>query len=231
MAAAAKRSGEKMTPIPVLVLCDDLWHPAEVIERGLAALPPHPYQFDIVKTAKDILTPDYLDCYPAIICCKSNCINQGNHHPWFEEGVSEVMPKDFKKYVEQGHGFLSLHSGLVYGPNDRPDFAELTGAAFLGHPPRCSVRFHVADPEHPVAHGVEDFISRDEHYQMDVTAKDLHLFLTSSSEAGGTQAAGYTRQIGCGRLCVLTPGHTLAVWTHPQFQRLLLNALSWCLDS
>ena len=218
-----------MNKTTILVLCDDLWHPAEVIERGLAALPDHRYEFDIVKTAKDILSCEYLKRYPVVICCKSNCINLGNHDPWFEEGVTEVMPGDFMRYVEAGHGFVSLHSGLVYGPENRPDFAALTGSAFLGHPPRCEVQFQLKDAAHPVACGVKAFTARDEHYMMDVTAPDAHVFLTSSSEKGGTQAAGYTREIGSGRLCALTPGHTLAVWEHPQFQKLLLNALAWCL--
>lgn len=218
-----------MNKTPILVLCDDMWHPAEVVERGLASLPQQKYQFDVVKTAKDILTPELLHRYPAVICCKSNCINLGNHEPWFEEGVTEVMPDEFKNYVAQGHGFVSLHSGLVYGPKNRPDFADLTGSAFLGHPPRCEVAFHVTDETHPVTAGVEDFTARDEHYMMDVFAQDARLFLSSRSEKGGTQAAGYTRLIGEGRLCALTPGHTLAVWEHPQFQRLLLNALAWCM--
>lgn len=119
--------------------------------------------------------------------------------------------------------------GLVYGPKNRPDFADLTGSAFLGHPPRCEVAFHVTDETHPVTAGVEDFTARDEHYMMDVFAQDARLFLSSRSEKGGTQAAGYTRLIGEGRLCALTPGHTLAVWEQPQFQRLLLNALAWCM--
>ena len=39
----------------VLVICDDLWHPAEVIEKGLAARADGRFSFDIVKAAKDIL--------------------------------------------------------------------------------------------------------------------------------------------------------------------------------
>ena len=29
---------------------------------------------------------------------------------------------------------------------------------------------------------------------------------------------GYTREIGNGRLCVLTPGHILSVWRHDEFK-------------
>lgn len=40
----------------VLLVCDDLWHPAEVIERGLKAMDTEEMEFDIVKTAKDLQT-------------------------------------------------------------------------------------------------------------------------------------------------------------------------------
>ena len=30
----------------ILVVCDDLWHPAEIIERGLNALPQDKYDFE-----------------------------------------------------------------------------------------------------------------------------------------------------------------------------------------
>ena len=214
----------------ILVVCDDLWHPAEIIERGLNALPQDKYDFEIVKTAKDILTPEYLNNYPAVICCKGNCVNQGNSEPWFEAGVTEVMPEDFDRYIQAGHGFLALHSGLTYSQRSRPDFAAITGCDFRGHPPRCQVNFSVTDAAHPIAADVDNFTSRDEHYLVDVTAPDAQVFFTSQSEKGGVQPAGYTRLMGKGRLCALTQGHTLAGWMHPQFQRLLLGAIAWCLQ-
>lgn len=213
----------------ILVLCDDLWHPAEVIERGLAALETERYAFDIVKTAKDILTPEYIARYPMILCCKSNCINLGNNAPWFEDGVTEVMPADFERYVRAGGGFLAVHSSLVYGENNRPEFSKMLGCAFVSHPPRCEVQVHVTQAVHPVAQGVEGFAERDEHYIIEMNAPDADVFLESTSEKGGRQTAGYTRMIGEGRLCVLTPGHTLSVWENPQFQKLLLNAMTWCM--
>ena len=42
----------------ILVLCDDVWHPAEVIEKGIASLHTKEYKFDFVKAAKDILTSE-----------------------------------------------------------------------------------------------------------------------------------------------------------------------------
>lgn len=211
----------------VLVLCDDLWHPAEIIERGLALLPQERYRFDVVRTAKDILTPAYIAAYPLILCCKSNCVNQGNSAPWFEAGVTEVMPEDFERYVRAGGGFLAVHSGLAY--RDVPGMNTLLGSVFEGHPPRCRVSWRVSNPDHPVARGVTGFACRDEHDRIGLTDPQAERFLESESDAGGVQPAGYTRLLNRGRLCALTPGHTMAVWEQPMFLRLLQNAMAWCM--
>ena len=89
----------------VLVLCDDLWHPAEVIEKGLAARQDQRFHFDIVKAAKDILTPERIARYRLIVCCKSNSVIAANNAPWYEPGVTEVCPAEFEAYIRAGGGF------------------------------------------------------------------------------------------------------------------------------
>ena len=78
--------------------------------------------------------------------------------------------------------------------------------------------------------GITDFVIRDEHYGMEMTCEDADIFLESSSEKGGVQPTGYTRTMGKGRLCALTPGHTLDVWENPLFQKMFTNAMEWCLQ-
>ena len=56
----------------VLVICDDIWHPGEVIEMGIRGIGDGAYQFDVVKTAKDILTPEKLAQYQAVLIAKCN---------------------------------------------------------------------------------------------------------------------------------------------------------------
>lgn len=215
----------------ILVLCDDIWHPAEVIEKGIASLKEEKYYFDFVKAAKDILTPEMLEEYPLIICCKSNNVTSGNPAPWFENTVTEVMGDEFQSYVERGGSFLSVHSGNVFtGDGDGvKKYTEFVGNRFLSHPLRCKVTLK-KEKDHPIMNGVkEQFDIRDEHYQIEMLAEDADIFLNSVSESGGIQVAGYTRKIGAGNLCVLTPGHTLSVWQNEQFQKILLNAIAWCL--
>lgn len=228
----------------VLFIYDDVWHPAEVIDRGLQTFGEElmGYEFDMVMTAKDILTPEMLKEYPLIVCCKGNAINAANSAPWFEEGVTEVMPKDFRKYVEEGGSFLAVHAANTFTKAGCPEMADLLGGSFVTHPPRCAVTVYPVS-EHPIVRDLDAFTQRDEHYQLDLASdilkadqveapygdKETSVFLKSYSVTGGTQIAGWTRKIGKGRLCCITPGHTLGVWSDPEFQKLFLNSMAWCL--
>jgi type 1 glutamine amidotransferase len=81
---------------------------------------------------------------------------------------------------------------------------------------------------HPIVRGLEDFTIRDEHYALECLPGGQEELFRTTSETGGDQIGGYVREIGKGRLCVLTPGHIFAVWEHPSYQRIVLNALQWC---
>lgn len=211
----------------VLVICDDLWHPAEVVEKGIACMDQEKYQFDFVRTAKDILTPELIAQYPVIINTKGNAVNAANSAPWFEPTVTEVGPEEFKEYVEAGGGFISLHASNTFRPETCKEFCDFVGNSFITHPLRCPVTVRPVG-NHPVTEGVMEFLERDEHYMLDINAPDKEVFLESESEPGGKQIAGYTRTMGKGRLCVITPGHTLAVFKNENFRKLLSNAIDWC---
>ena len=212
----------------ILVLCDDIWHPGEVAERGFEGLQDKVAHFDFVYDAKDILSVEMIREYPLIINCKGNNLTAGNEAPWFEEGVTEVGPAQLKEYVKKGGGLLSVHAGNSFFEESTPAYSALIGNFFVKHPPRCEVQVSVLK-DHPVTEGVSDFVIRDEHYEIRLLAEDAQVLLRSESLSGGTQTAGYVRVLGEGRICVLTPGHILSVWQHPMFQRLLTNAIRWCM--
>ncbi|MDR1617488.1 MAG: ThuA domain-containing protein [Treponema sp.] len=214
--------------IDILVLCDDYWHPAEVIRRGLGALNADGYRFDIVMDAKDILSPGMIRRYPVIMSCKGNCVSSANDSPWFEEGITEVSVAELKAWTAEGGGFLSIHSAnTAQAGTDPQGYGQFVGNYFIGHPARCEVKVKITG-NHPIVRGLEDFTIRDEHYALDYFAEDGTELFRTISETGGNQIGGYVRPHGKGRICVMTPGHILPVWEHPSFQRLLLNALDWC---
>lgn len=211
----------------VLILCDDLWHPGEVVERGLAPLREDGFALDFAHSPKDILTDGFLRRYDVIVNARGNSHSAANSTaPWFEPNVTAVMPGDFRRYVEEGHGFLALHAGNT---SRRPHaMADFIGNDFIRHPPQCDVTVSPVG-DHPITAGVAPFTVRDEHYMIDVFAVDAQVILTSvSATEAGTQTAGYVRRMGRGRFCSLTPGHNLAVYENENCRRLLKQAVRWC---
>ena len=164
-------------------------------------------------------------------------INAANQEPWFENGVTEVGPRELEQYIEKGGVYVLLHAGIAVNPQwvrNEPKFRKpaevyqkMIGCQFLGHPPRCAVTVHVENPEHPIMEGVEDFTERDEHYQLEIKEEFVTTLFETSSETGGTQPGGFLFVKGNGRVVVITPGHTLSVWKNPNFQRILKNLIQY----
>lgn len=62
-----------------LVICGDYWHPAEIVKRGMQALPDAAdFGFDFVEDAKDLLYPDMLAQYDVIVNAKMDVLTEGN---------------------------------------------------------------------------------------------------------------------------------------------------------
>jgi type 1 glutamine amidotransferase len=192
---------------------------------GLSALESEEFRLDYVMTAKDILTPERIAEYPVIIVCKSNRVTAANPAPWFEDTVTEVRPQEFGEYVRNGGGYISLHSGNT--SKEDSEMTKLIGNFFKGHPLRCGVDVKITG-KHPITEGVKDFHIRDEHYAIEVNCDDSTELFRTTSETGGDQPGGYVREMGDGRLCVLTPGHTVDVFYNEEYLKILKNAIRWC---
>jgi len=203
----------------VLVLCDDHWHPANVVRGGLHDLAAHNFHFVWIEGAK-AWSPQLMDLFPVTILSKSNNVSSENQEAWMTPEVEQA----FVDYVRQGGGLLALHSGTA-GYQDTPALRALLGGVFVQHPEQCPVTI-TPRPGHPLAKGTTSFTLKDEHYHMAMDDGEVDVFLTTES-LHGSQPGGWTRQECHGRVCVLTPGHNLEVWQHPAFQTLLRNCLRW----
>lgn len=202
------------------VLCGDKWHPAEVIQQGFEPL------------QKEGILPEFfpdrapwslerMQQYPVLVVCKASSKISDEDHGWLTSDIQQ----NFRDFVTLGGGLLVCHSGTV-GYRDHPDFRALTGGVFVSHPPQCPVTLDYTSEYGHATNDPKTILIHDEHYFVE-TADDLQIFLHSTSEHG-TQPAGWTRQEGKGRVCVLTPGHFADVWTHPVYQQTLRKMLHWC---
>ncbi|HEY5346448.1 MAG TPA: ThuA domain-containing protein [Verrucomicrobiae bacterium] len=203
-----------------LVLCDDTWHPAATVRQGLEPLRSHGFDFEFLEDGAAWSAARMAE-FPLVILAKSNMVSSTVSTPW----LTAESQSAFSDYLQRGHGLLVVHAGTSRY-DQLPAINNLIGGAFARHPDQCAVTL---EPKafHELTKGVGTFTVRDEHYFMAMNDDaQTDVFLHSHSEHG-VQPAGWTRCVGSGRVCALTPGHNLEVWLHPSFQKLLLNALRW----
>ena len=132
-------------------------------------------------------------------------------------------------FVEKGGGFLNLHNSLGLYPPAGP-YLQLVGGRYIGHGAFERFRIEVADRNHPITEGVTDFSTADEqHTPVLYDETQVHLILQSRMDNGIAVPAGWVREVGGGRVCHLASGHPVEPLLHPMYQRLMRNAVEWCL--
>lgn len=128
--------------------------------------------------------------------------------------------------VAGGMGMLFVHAGMAVIDPSSPMFRMSLGH-FASHPKEHNPVYVRALPgcTHPIVQGVEPFEAPDEHYFCQVDMDKATPFLCSVSIAG-TEIAGWCQELGAGRTCGITPGHTAEMLSN--MEKLLTNAANWC---
>ena len=133
------------------------------------------------------------------------------------------------EFVDKGGSFLNLHNSLGLYPPAGP-YLKLVGGRYIGHGPYERFRIEVVDPDHPITEGVSDFTTADEqHTPVLYDESQVHMILESRMDNGIAVPAGWVREVGKGRVCHLAAGHPAEPLFHPMYQRLMKNAVRWCL--
>jgi type 1 glutamine amidotransferase len=143
--------------------------------------------------------------------------------------------KAVRDFVNGGGSALFLHNTTHVGLTD-PDFRDVLGGAYTGHPPIRPFKVRVTNPDHPIAKGVSDFIVTDEQHYMDYDKDPGLIFLETVNEEGldynkkGPVApGGWSYDYGEGRVCYMSPGHLMRVLWNPEYVKLQQNAVNWLL--
>ena len=156
-----------------------------------------------------------------------------------ELALTNQQKQDLLAYVRQGGGFGGTHSATdcLYG---WPEYGELIGGYFDGHPWVQPVRVDIEDPAHPIMEGISNgFEITEEVYQFRAFSRDrVRVLMTLDPRSVDLRAEGVNRtdgdfalawvhQYGQGRVFYTALGHFDEIFTDARIQRMLRNAFRW----
>jgi uncharacterized protein len=142
-------------------------------------------------------------------------------------------------FVRSGRGFIGVHSATdtFYS---WPDYLDLIGGYFDGHPWHQSMTVEVVDPSDPLVAFLGNLLQfDDEIYQIrDFDYRGSHVLLRLDQRSVDLQKPGvhqrsygwplaWTRIYDRGRVFYMALGHEVSVWKDARYQRILMNAILW----
>jgi len=158
-----------------------------------------------------------------------------------KDAVEEVLRKSLLDFVAGGGGLVAYHYAI--GANRQwPEFHELLGATFTGHPWNEEVGVRVEDPSHPLvqAFAGKDFRLADEIYQYgDPYDRDkLRVLLSLDTERTNMGvkwirredndfALAWVKTHGKGRVFYTSFGHRTELFWHPRLLQFYLDAIQF----
>lgn len=167
--------------------------------------------------------------------------------PEAEKMAAEKREAELKKslldFVNNGKGFIGIHAATdtCY---QWPEYGQMIGGYFDGHPWHEEVFIHVEEPTHPLNAGFDgkDFSITDEIYQLkdpyNRTRQQVLLTLdtkkTNMKKDGvhrtdGDFAVSWARNQGQGRVFYCSLGHREEIYWNPAILKHYLAGIQWSL--
>jgi type 1 glutamine amidotransferase len=153
--------------------------------------------------------------------------------------MSGVQKTALLNFIRSGRGFLGVHSATdtFY---TWPDYLDLIGGYFNGHPWHQVVTIEVADAADPLVaflgnslqlndeiYQISDFDYRGSRVLLRLDQTSVDLSKTGVHQRFYGWPLAWKRFFGEGRVFYSALGHEASVWQDPRYQRILTNAILW----
>jgi type 1 glutamine amidotransferase len=157
------------------------------------------------------------------------------------EEVEKVLRQSFLDFLDRGGGVICIHFAIAAN-RQWPEFKELFGGTFTGHPWTEEVGVTVEEPEHPLvaAFGGKDFLITDEIYQYGPPFDRSKLRVLMSIDPARTNmgprwidrkqtdfALTWVKPHGKGRIFNTSFGHMASLYSTPQVLQFYLDAIQF----
>ena len=210
----------------VLFLVGDYWHHRETIEPLKSLLFPEG-EWKVFFTEDPNTLMDMNEAPDLIVSFKDPIENDQIPTPvWCDELWTDRL---FDCVRDKGTGLILAHAAVTDLEGDHPIVREMIQGIFTGHPQQCPVRFKPTK-QHEILEGISDFVlpENDEHYMMEMLKENDIEIIAQTESKNGTQPGMWVRQLGKGRVCCITPGHTTKNLTCEEYVRVMKKASKWC---
>ena len=157
------------------------------------------------------------------------------------QAVEMALRQSLLDFVENGGGIVCLHYAIAANRH-WPEFKELFGATFTGHPWTEEVGVSVEEPDHPLvaAFGGRDFRITDEIYEYGPPYDRAQLRVLMSLDPATTNmgarwirrqdndfALTWVKSHGQGRIFNTSFGHMASLYSNPQMLQFYLDAIQF----
>lgn len=144
----------------------------------------------------------------------------------FDNDLTPAREKGLLDFVRGGGGLVGVHSAVASFRGNRA-WIELLNGEFDHHPPPHEFKVAISDKSHYLTARMPDFTAHDEMYHLRNFDPARCVVLAQTPWQNRQIPMAWAREEGRGRVAYLANGHTLQVWKHPEFQKLLIRAIAW----
>lgn len=180
-----------------------------------------------------VFTTENLAQYQAVVFSNSN--NEAFANP--------AQSKAFTSYIENGGGFVGIHSASG-SERTNPDFKRILGGTFKWHTPNQKFTVVVADKNHPATASLPaEWKRKDEGYLCEmVPGLRVLLEMDTTTVAnpprekwvlkfeGNRFPLAWCHQVGKGRSFYTALGHDKEDYADPSFRKHIQGGILWVLD-
>ncbi len=157
----------------------------------------------------------------------------------FNQQIAPKQQENFLKLLDNGVGLVVLHHAIGAYKN-WPLFAQIAGVQYHPTPWRQNgvqmarggwkegVKFkvHVADPNHPITHGLKDYDLLDETYCRFSVDPGVHALLTTD-EPTSEKTIAWVKKYRNSRVFFMQSGHGPTGYQNPSYRTLVVRAIRW----
>ncbi|MDD4872559.1 MAG: ThuA domain-containing protein [Kiritimatiellae bacterium] len=155
------------------------------------------------------------------------------------KSITAEQQKAFVELLNNGIGLVLLHHNIG-AHADWPEFLKIRGGKFFLKPETIDgkeyvkstydhdqdIKVTIADKEHPITKGAQDFIIHDETYAKCYVSPSVRVLLKTDHPKSCPDLA-WVHEYGKSRVFYLMLGHDSKAWTNPNFLEILVRGIHW----